>query len=125
MQSLLYVGANGHVGIGIMDTKGYKLAVAGEMIAERVKVEKQSNWADFVFQPEYKLPPLSEVESFIRYNRHLPEIPTAAEVEKNGFDLGDMNKKLLQKIEELTLYMIDLKKENTELRSRVEKLEKQ
>ncbi|WP_126248971.1 hypothetical protein [Chitinophaga rhizosphaerae] len=88
-----------------------KLAVNGNITAKKIKVT-QTGWADFVFDPAYALPPLDTVETFIKQNRHLPEIPSAADVEKNGQDLGEMNKKLLQKIEELTLYVIDLKKEN-------------
>lgn len=88
-----------------------KLAVNGDITAKKVKVT-QTGWADFVFDPAYALPALDTVETFIKRYRHLPEIPSAADVEKNGQDLGEMNRKLLQKIEELTLYVIDLKKEN-------------
>jgi hypothetical protein len=68
-------------------------------------------WSDFVFDKGYKLRPLKEVESFIKTNGHLPEIPSAKEVAKEGIDLGAMDAKLLQKVEELTLYMIELKQE--------------
>jgi len=102
----------GNVGVGTTDTKGYKLAVAGSMIAESVKVKLQGTWPDFVFAKDYVLPTLQETEKHIREKGHLPGIPSAAEVEKNGIELGDMNKKLLQKIEELTLYLIEMKKEN-------------
>src|ERR1044072_1234494 len=82
----------------------------------------QGTWADFVFQPEYKLPTLAEVEGYIKVNRHLPDVPSAEEVEKDGLDLGEMNKRLLQKVEELTLYLIELKKENDEMKQQQNKL---
>jgi len=107
---------NGNVGIGTTDTKGYKLAVNGDAIFTRVKVESYSSWPDYVFSENYKLPHLSEVASFIRQNKHLPDIPSAAEIQKEGVDLGEMNKKLLQKIEELTLYLIDQQKQIDQLR---------
>jgi hypothetical protein len=102
----------GNVGIGTTDTKGYKLAVAGNMIAESVKVQLQGSWSDFVFAKDYKLPTLQETEKNIKEKGHLPGIPSAAEVKANGIDLGDMNAKLLQKIEELTLYLIEMEKKN-------------
>ncbi len=104
----LYV--NGNVGIGTVDTKGYMLAVAGNMIAESVKVKLQGAWPDFVFAKSYTLPTLQETENHIKRKGHLPGIPSAEEVKEKGIDLGDMNGKLLQKIEELTLYIIDLEK---------------
>jgi hypothetical protein len=86
----------------------YMLSVNGKVRATEVKV--YTNWADFVFEPSYRLRPLSEVESFIKANRHLPEIPSAKEVEANGVDIGETQSKLLQKIEELTLYLIEQNK---------------
>ena len=65
-------------------------------------------WPDYVFADEYELPTLQAVEASIKINKHLPNMPPAAEVAKNGFDLGDMNKRLLEKVEELTLYIICL-----------------
>ncbi len=81
------------------------------MIAESVKVKLQSDWPDYVFSSSYKKLSLPELESYIKANHHLPEIPTTKEAETNGMNLGEMNAKLLKKIEELTLYMIELKKE--------------
>ena len=115
----------GNVGIGTIDTKGYKLAVAGEMIAERVVVKLQTAWPDFVFKKSYGLRPLSEVEVFINQNSHLPEVPSAAEVADKGIDVGAMNAKLLQKVEELTLYLIEMKKENEKQTQEIEKLKLQ
>jgi len=102
-------------GVGIVGivtlTAAEKLSVKGKIRAQEVKVE-MANWSDFVFAKDYKLPTLEETEKHIKEKGHLPGIPSAAEVEKNGIELGDMNKKLLQKIEELTLYLIEMKKEN-------------
>lgn len=95
----------------------YKLGVDGSIICKKAVVQNTS-WADFVFQPDYRLPQLSEVESFIKDNGHLPGIPTEAEVLQNGVDVGEMNKLLLQKIEELTLYVIQLKKETEALKAK-------
>lgn len=116
------INSMGNVGIGTAAPGSYKLAVEGTIGARRMKVT-QGSWADFVFHPDYVLPTLQEVERFIKANRHLPEIPSAEEVEKEGLDVGEMNKKLLQKIEELTLYMIEVKKENNILRKRMDALE--
>lgn len=104
------IDANGNVGIGTANTSIYKLAVNGTIGAKRVKVE-QETWADFVFEPEYKLPSLGEVEEYIKVNKHLPDVPSAKEVEKEGLDVGETDKRLLQKIEELTLYLIDQQKQ--------------
>lgn len=100
----------GNVGIGTTDTKGYKLAVAGAIVSESVKVRQKSNWPDFVFKPAYQLASLQEVENYIKKYEHLPDMPAAKEVESNGLDLGEMNRKLLQKVEELTLYLIEQNK---------------
>lgn len=76
-----------------------------------------TDWSDFVFDDGYNLRPLGEVERYIEANRHLPDIPSAQEVEEEGVDVGEMNKLLLQKVEELTLYIIDLQKQIDELKS--------
>jgi hypothetical protein len=104
---------------------GYKLYVQGGILTERVKValsNDPTNWSDFVFDEDYKLMPLSEVENYIEENNHLPEIPSTKEVLSEGLDLAKMDAKLLQKVEELTLYMIQLKKENEQLRKDFNKL---
>jgi hypothetical protein len=108
--------SSGNVGIGTTTPGSYQLAVEGTMGARKVQV-KQTSWADFVFKPDYQLSPLAEIENYINTNRHLPGIPSEAEVQKEGIDLGEMNKKLLQKIEELTLYMIEMKKEIEQLKA--------
>ncbi len=109
------------VGIGTPNPQNL-LDVNGTIRAKVVKVE--SGWADFVFKPDYQLKPLSEVEQFITANGHLQEIPTAKEVEQNGVNLGEMNVKLLQKVEELTLYSIAQEKICTELKQNLTKQEK-
>ncbi|MBL4663021.1 MAG: hypothetical protein JKY22_05595 [Flavobacteriaceae bacterium] len=104
---------NSYVSIGTNSyTDGsdvYKLSVNGKMRAETVKV--YTDWADFVFEKDYDLLKLEEVENFINENGHLKDIPNAETVAQNGIELGEMNKLLLQKIEELTLYVIQLNKE--------------
>jgi hypothetical protein len=111
---LILAGANnatnGNVGIGTLDTKGYKLAVNGDAIFTKIKVELYNSWPDYVFKKDYQLPSLREVESYIRTNQHLPGIPEARKVEKEGLDVAEMNRLLLQKVEELTLYAIQQQK---------------
>lgn len=95
--------------------------------AEQVKVENPAanGWADYVFKKEYKLRTLEEVEKHIADNGHLPNIPSASEVEKDGINLGEMDAKLLEKIEELTLYSIEQNKKLQNQSEKIEKLEKQ
>lgn len=115
---------SGNVGIGTLNPGSFKLAVEGKIGAREVKVQS-SGWADFVFAEDYVLPPLAEVEQFIKENKHLPEVPSEAEVKENGIELGKMDALLLQKIEELTLYMIELKKENEEQAKQIQELRRQ
>ena len=105
---------DGRLGVGTRNPGPFRLAINGKIRAKEVKVE--TGWSDFVFEDDYDLPTLEEVEDFIIANGHLPEIPSANEVEKNGVNLGEMDSKLLQKIEELTLYIIDLHKEINKLK---------
>ncbi len=98
---------NGKVGIG-MANPDYKLDVFGTVHAKEVKVDLNFPPQDIVFESDYNLPTLQEVKKFITKNKHLPEIPSGAEMEENGIDLSVMNMKLLKKIEELTLYQIEL-----------------
>lgn len=114
--------SNGHVAIGNVVLNGvnadaFKLAVSGKIICEEVKVKLvSSSWPDYVFGDNYRLKPLGEVEQYIQQNRHLPNIPAAAELEKNGMEVGDMQKRMMEKIEELTLYIIDLQKQVEQLK---------
>lgn len=116
------ISDNGNVGIGTVAPNNYKLAVEGMIGARKVKVTAGPNWPDFVFDAAYKLPSLHDVETYITINKHLPDVPSAAEIEKDGHDLGDMNRVLLQKVEEQTLYLIDLKKENEKQQQQIDQL---
>lgn len=103
---------------------GYSLSVAGKIISEEVKVQLKASWPDYVFSDNYKLMPIEELEKSIRQNKHLPNIPSAADVTaEKGIELGEMNRKLLEKVEELTLYIIQLKKENNKIEERLNKIE--
>ncbi|MEW6600998.1 MAG: hypothetical protein AB1499_08510 [Nitrospirota bacterium] len=118
------IASNGNVGIGTTSPcVDCKLAVNGKIRAKEIVID--TGWADFVFYDNYTLMPLQEVEKFIKTNQHLPGIPTAADVEKEGVSLGTISAKLLQKIEELTLYVIDMKKENNVLKGDLAVLQKQ
>ncbi|ATP58035.1 hypothetical protein CPT03_16960 [Pedobacter ginsengisoli] len=98
---------SGNLGIGTVDTKGYKLAVNGKIRAHEIKVEI-ANLPDYVFAKDYKLPSLKEPTQHIQEKGHLP----GEEIKANGINLGEINAKLLKKMEKLTLYMIELKKKN-------------
>jgi hypothetical protein len=119
---------NRNVGIGTTNTGPYKLAVEGTIGARKVKVTQVNPWADYVFNDDYPLMSLKELDNYIHQHKHLPDVPTAAEVEKNGLDLGENQTVLLKKLEELTLYIIDqnkklerLEKEITELKGKKNK----
>jgi len=117
---LVIRGDSGNVGIGTTNPQ-YKLAVNGNIGAQDIIVTN-TGWSDYVFRPGYRLRPLSEVSQFIQANGHLPDIPTETEVKEKGVSLGDMQAKLLAKVEELTLHMIQQEKENRELRDQVQEL---
>jgi hypothetical protein len=112
----LFIGSN--IGIGT-DSPTAKLTVAGNILAREVKVDANAG-ADFVFAPDYNLRSLSEVEQFITENKHLPDIAPADEMIQNGVNMGEFQIQLLQKIEELTLYVIELKKENEAQQKEIE-----
>ncbi|HEX2608667.1 MAG TPA: hypothetical protein VHK91_14870, partial [Flavisolibacter sp.] len=115
---------NGSVGIGTSNTNdpSFRLFVETGIRTRRVKVDAYA-WADYVFHPGYQLNSLPEVEHFINTHQHLPDVPSAAEVEKNGLDLGDTQALLLKKIEELTLYLIVQNKKIEMLTRKVAQLE--
>ncbi|MBK8846907.1 MAG: hypothetical protein IPO27_10325 [Bacteroidetes bacterium] len=116
----------GQVTIGTATpASGYLLSVDGKVMAEEIRVELSGNWPDYVFGKDYNLPSIEEVEKTISEKGHLPNMPSAKEVETTGgFQVGEMQTKLLEKVEELTLYIIQLKKENDVLKSRVDAMSK-
>lgn len=121
--------ANGKLFLGTStnicaDCNDYRLFVKDGIRAEKVKVENPAinGWADYVFKEDYKLKSLEEVEQHIAEKGHLPNIPSAKEVEEEGINLGEMDAKLLEKIEELTLYSIE---QNKQIKSQSEKIERQ
>jgi len=99
------------VGVGVL-SPAYKLDVCGTIRSKEIIV--QTGWCDYVFDSSYKLRPLDEVANFVSQNKHLPNIPPASEVETNGVKMGDMSKKMMEKIEEITLYLLDM---NTRLKA--------
>jgi hypothetical protein len=102
-----------------LDAIDRSVKIDGKLTAKEIQV-KQNVWADFVFKPDYKLKKLNDVESYINANNHLPEIPTAYEVQKNGVNVGEMQSKLLQKVEELTLYLIEQQKQMAKQQTQIE-----
>ena len=122
----LFIAADGKVGIGTTDVQnGYLLTIDGQVIAEEVKIQNSDQWYDFVFDDNYNLPELSELEGFIKQNKHLPDVPTAKEVADEGINLGEMNGVLLKKVEELTLYIIEQQKTIEQQQSAFEKQQKE
>ncbi|MEP2508344.1 MAG: hypothetical protein ABJH72_03265 [Reichenbachiella sp.] len=116
------INTNGDIGIGT-STPDSKLTVAGDVHSREVKVTVNAG-ADFVFEDSYDLRSLEQTESFIKENKHLPEIASANDMVKGGLELGEMNIKLLQKIEEITLYLIDQNKKLEAQQAKIEELEK-
>jgi hypothetical protein len=117
--------SNQNIGIGTElfedNTGSYRLSVDGKIRATGIRV--YTDWADYVFEDNYYLKPLNEVEHFIEENGHLPNIPSEKNVLENGIELGEMNKLLLEKIEELTLYLIKQNKEIKDLKSQINSLQ--
>lgn len=99
---------------------GYTFGVKGKAICEELKVQLSGNWPDYVFKKDYKLKSFDELRRFIAVNHHLPNIPAAAEVEKNGIEVGDMQKRMMEKIEELTLYVLQLEERMAEMKKAME-----
>ncbi len=104
------------------DWTQYKLYVNGGIMATELWVKLLTEWSDFVFAESYKLRPLHEVESYIKEHKHLPDIPSAGEVAEEGINVGQMDAKLLQKIEELTLYVIEQQKQIEKQQQQIESL---
>ncbi|WMX13845.1 MULTISPECIES: hypothetical protein [unclassified Aureispira] len=126
----LFIRNDGKVSIGLDPTASstfngdYKLYVDKGILTEKLKValKNTTDWADYVFADNYQLMPLDQVNAFVKEHKHLPGVPSAEEVQKEGIDVAKMDAKLLEKIEELTLYMIQLKEENKALKAEVEVL---
>lgn len=121
---LFTVHNDGKVSIGNVNkntSSPYKLYVETGILTEKLKVAiaTSTDWSDFVFANDYNLKPLSEVESFINKNKHLPDVPSASDMVTNGLDVAKMDAKLLQKIEELTLYVIEQQKEINTLKKKI------
>ena len=122
-ESFLVIKQDGSLGVGTDETHGYKLAVNGALLTEEVTVKVRSSWPDYVFGDEYELLPLAELEEFINTNGHLPQIPAAEQIMAEGLDLGKMESLLLQKVEELTLYILHQQSELDNLKKRIENAE--
>ncbi|MFC7526752.1 hypothetical protein ACFQRK_22535 [Parapedobacter sp. GCM10030251] len=122
------LSVSGNVGIGTNNPQA-KLAVNGNILAKEVKVKTDISVPDYVFEPDYDLPALDEVEAYVKEHKHLPEIPSATDIKRDGLDLAEMNLSLLKKVEELTLYIIDqqqqlrnLREQNTRQQTEIDQL---
>lgn len=129
----MIIEADGDVGIGTQ-TPSAKLDVRGKILSEEVEVKiasadqfvaKTTEWSDYVFEDDYKLNSLEETESYIKENKHLPGIPSEAEVRQKGVNIGEMQAKLLAKIEELTLHLIEQNKEMQSLKQQNQTMTKE
>jgi len=119
-----YISSDLRIGTTTQAT-GYALSVNGKVACEEVLVEDLGSWPDYVFAEDYDLMSLDELEKSIQKNKHLPGLPSASEVEENGLMLGDMQKRIMEKVEELTLYTIEQGKMINELQQKMDKLEKE
>ena len=114
--------SNGRVGFGTQTQGDFQVSIAGKLRAEELNII--TGWADYVFHDDYKLMPIKELENYIENNARLPGMPSAEEVSQNGADIGATTTKLLEKIEELTLYIIEQNKESEALKKQVAELSK-
>ncbi|NVM62180.1 hypothetical protein FHW88_000456 [Mucilaginibacter sp. SG538B] len=127
---VMYTDLNGNLGLNTLNPDpGYRLSVNGKIRAKEIRVE--TGWADYVFDKGYQLKPLQEIKNYIDQYHHLPEIPSEKQIVRDGLSLGEMNKLLMKKVEELTLYLIEKDQQDKqkdkqleELRKRVAQLEK-
>src|SRR5690606_19073938 len=107
-----------------LNVENYNLFVYGGILTEEVRVILQEEWADYVFEEDYNLPTLQELEVFVKENKHLPNVPSAKEVKESGIELGEMAKIQQEKIEELTLYIIEQDKINKKQQVEIDELKK-
>lgn len=121
---IVRIGSNMFKPINSSYTDKYLLWVSKGVVSEDFAVVAENNWSDYVFDSAYKVPELSAVEQFIHKKHHLPEMPSAREVKKNGYSLREMNRLLLKKVEELTLYVISQQKETHRLKEEIDELKK-
>lgn len=117
---VLFLKVDGRVGIGTNSlSDGFKLTVAGGINAQKILITETAG-ADFVFENEYYLMPIKDLDRFIKSNKHLPDVPSAKEMEENGIDMGEFQILLLQKVEELSLYIIQQQKEIEDLKAHLQ-----
>ena len=120
--------STGQILLGKPDATAYvfkgtrTLNVLGGILADSVRIALSGSWADNVFKKDYPIKSIQELEAYIKVNKHLPGIPSATEVATSGINVGEMDVKLLEKIEELTLYVLELKKENHQQQQEIDKL---
>jgi hypothetical protein len=119
----LVIDGAGNIGIGTL-TPREALSVNGNIRSKQIKVEI-TNWPDYVFKQDYQLLSLADLKTYIDQNRHLPDMPPEEQIVKDGLNLGEMNKLLVKKMEEMTLYMIEAKEEINELKKQVQDLKSQ
>jgi hypothetical protein len=112
----------GNVAIGNTIATGYKLSVEGKIICTEMRVNLVANWPDYVLRKDYNLMPVEKLGEFIEKNGHLPNVPPAAEIEKSGMDVGEMQRLMMEKIEELSLYIIQQQQQIRELQDQVDKI---
>ena len=115
--NLCYASGNVMIGASVPAT-GYLLSVDGKIMCEELKVQLSQNWPDYVFDEKYKMLSISDMKSFVKTNKHLPGIPSASEMKENGISVGEMQTKMMQKIEEMSLYIIELQNQIDELKGK-------
>ena len=123
----MHIGGNVLIGTSTSElATGYKLSVDGKVICEELKVQTSGSWHDYVFEDGYNLPSLETVEAKVMSEKHLPGIPSAADVKaQQGIELGDMQKRMLEKMEEMYRYMFQMNNENKALKAEVSALKTQ
>ncbi|MCJ8212048.1 pyocin knob domain-containing protein [Mucilaginibacter sp. RS28] len=121
----LTLSPSGNLGISTADTHGYRLAVNGAAIATSITVKEFNQWPDYVFKAQYNLTKLSDIKTYVDQHHHLPEIPSAQEIETNGANLGELVKLQMKKIEELTLYLIEKDKKDQKQQHEINRLKQQ